>query len=299
MLENGKLLGEGHDQHANIFALGRGRYSLCKGGLYFSMSDNGDPNANARKHEIACVKEFGVGELGLAAVQGGGSVTTPRHRATDQSEAGVTLQHPVVSIVLPFLNGEKFIEEAIESVIAQSLSRWELLLVNDGSTDRSTSAALWYAEKHHDRVRYFEHPGAVNLGQGPSRNLGIARARGQYVAFLDADDVWLPAKLEKQVAVLESHPEVAMTYGPYFIWHGWTGRAEDEARDARVEIGEETIYDRVLPPPGILLSYIKTGGGLPAPCSVLLRRSILEQLGDSRPSSPACTTTRHSSSRSC
>src|SRR5918997_1425231 len=116
----------------------------------------------------------------------------------------------LVSTILPFLNAEKFIEEAIESVFAQTYDDWELLLIDDGSTDGSTRIALQYAERHRGRVRYLEHPEHQNRGVSASRNLGISHARGEYVAFLDADDVWLEHKLEQQVAILSSHPEAGM-----------------------------------------------------------------------------------------
>src|SRR5919107_1887161 len=106
---------------------------------------------------------------------------------------------PLVSTVVAFLNGERFIEEAIESVLAQTYDNWELLLVDDGSTDGSTRIALQCAEQYPAKVRYLEHLGHQNCGMSASRNLGVSRAKGQYIAFLDADDVWLPHKLQQQV----------------------------------------------------------------------------------------------------
>src|SRR5215207_11709928 len=105
----------------------------------------------------------------------------------------------LVSSVMIFLNAEKFIEEAIESVFAQTYDNSELLLVDDGSTDDSTQIALRYAERDPEKVRYLEHPGHRNRGMSASRNLGVSHAEGEYVAFLDADDVWLPYKLQRQV----------------------------------------------------------------------------------------------------
>src|SRR5690349_14319499 len=100
--------------------------------------------------------------------------------------------NPSVSIIVIFLNAVQFIEEAIESVFGQSYDDWELLLVDDGSTDGSAEAAARYAEQWPDKVRYLTHAGRRNRGMSASRNLGIKQARGRYVAFLDADDVWLP-----------------------------------------------------------------------------------------------------------
>src|SRR5262245_21147944 len=98
----------------------------------------------------------------------------------------------LVSVIISFLNAERFIQEAIESVFAQGYEHWELLLVDDGSTDESTAIARRYTAQHPERVRYLEHAGHQNRGLSASRNLGIRHAQGEYIAFLDADDVWLP-----------------------------------------------------------------------------------------------------------
>src|ERR1044072_6648738 len=98
----------------------------------------------------------------------------------------------LISIIIPFLNVEKFIEEAIESVLAQSYDEWELLLADDGSTDRSTEIAQRYARRYPEKVRYVEHEGHRNIGVCGARKLGLIKARGELIAFLDADDVWLP-----------------------------------------------------------------------------------------------------------
>src|SRR4026208_1024460 len=108
---------------------------------------------------------------------------------------------PVVSVISIFFNEEKFIEDAVKSVFAQTYQEWELLLVDDGSTDKSTEIARRFAEQRPERVRYFEHDGHENRGMSATRNLGIRNAKGDYIAFLDADDMWLPHKLDRQVGI--------------------------------------------------------------------------------------------------
>src|ERR1043166_2029312 len=125
---------------------------------------------------------------------------------------------PRVSVIMPFLNTERFIQEAIQSVCAQSFDSWELLLVDDGSTDGSTEIALRYAERYPKKVCYVEHRGHQNRGASASRNLGIYYATGEYIALLDADDVRLPQKLERQVPILDSYPEAGMLYGGTQYW---------------------------------------------------------------------------------
>ena len=84
--------------------------------------------------------------------------------------------------------------------------------MDDGSTDASAGLSKQYAEKYPEKVRYLEHPGHLNRGRPRLRNLGIQHTAGEYIAFLDADDVWLPQKLEQQVAVLNEEPKAAMVY---------------------------------------------------------------------------------------
>jgi glycosyltransferase involved in cell wall biosynthesis len=184
---------------------------------------------------------------------------------------------PLVSVVVPFLNAGRFLDEAIESVFAQSYAGWELLLVDDGSSDDSREIAQRHAEQHPDRVRTLEHPGRVNRGQSASRNLGIRNARGELLAFLDADDIWLPHKLEHQVGILERHPEVGMVCGPSLYWHGWASEAVDV--DRMVPVG--ALQDAVTHPPRLLFELYPLGrGAAPCPTSILLRRAACERVGN-------------------
>lgn len=177
---------------------------------------------------------------------------------------------PLVSVVAIFLNAERFLEEAIQSVIAQTHPRWELLLVDDGSSDGSSAIARRYAASDPDRVRYLDHPGHRNLGMSASRNLGLEHARGEYLALLDADDVWLPGKLERQVTILEMHPEVALLFGAPLYWFGWTGRPEDAQRDYVIDL--KLPADRVYDPPSLLLPFLQRAAPTPCPSDVLVRR---------------------------
>jgi glycosyltransferase involved in cell wall biosynthesis len=187
---------------------------------------------------------------------------------------------PIVSVITPFLNGMRFMEEAVQSVLNQTYPHWELMLINDGSVDESPETAQTYVNDHPARMRYLEHPGRINLGQSASRNLGISQARGEYLAFLDVDDVWLPEKLEKQVHLLETYPEVAMTYGPYYLWHEWDGQPDANARDLKGDVAGGDKYDRVVYPPLIMRHYFEhDGNGLPVPSGVLVRRNAVDAVG--------------------
>lgn len=104
-----------------------------------------------------------------------------------------------VSVVIPAYNAAWCIRRAIDSVLAQSFRDFELIVVDDGSTDGTAAVLAAYG----DAVRVVAKP---NGGLSSARNAGIAAARGEYVAFLDADDWWLPAKLERQVAMMRSRP---------------------------------------------------------------------------------------------
>jgi glycosyltransferase involved in cell wall biosynthesis len=181
---------------------------------------------------------------------------------------------PLVSVVAIFLNGERFLDQAIRSVFEQTHDRWELLLVDDGSTDGSTAIARRWAAQEPERVRYLEHPGHRNEGMSASRNAGLRHARGEYLALLDADDVWLPAKLSRQVAILEAHPQVALLYGAPLYWFGWTGQAEDRARDYVIDL--KLPADRVYDPPALLVPFLRREAPTPCPSDVMVRRSAAE-----------------------
>ncbi|HZD58367.1 MAG TPA: glycosyltransferase family 2 protein [Anaerolineales bacterium] len=184
---------------------------------------------------------------------------------------------PLVSAVIVFLNAEKFIEEAITSILAQTYLNWELLLVDDGSTDRSTEIARRFAARRPTNVRYIEHTGHQNRGKGASRNLGIRNAKGKYIGFLDADDVWLPHKLEQQVAILESQPEAGVLYGNTLYWYSWTQKPEDAGRDFMPHLGVPT--NTMMRPPSLLPLYLRGKVAVPCTCSILLRSSIVYEVG--------------------
>jgi glycosyltransferase involved in cell wall biosynthesis len=109
----------------------------------------------------------------------------------------------------------------VHSVQCQTESAWELLLVDDGSTDRSAVIADELAAADPERIRVLRHDGGVNRGLVASRNLAIAEARGEFLCLLDADDRWEPDKVERQLAALRSRPEVVMMCGP--SWHAPEG----------------------------------------------------------------------------
>lgn len=185
---------------------------------------------------------------------------------------------PLVSVITIFLNaGKTFFEEAIESVFAQTYAHWELLLVDDGSSDISTKIALQYTQQYPQKVRYLEHEGHQNRGMSASRNLGIYNAKGEYAALLDADDIWLPQKLEKQVAILEAQPEAAMVYGSTWMWYSWTGNPEDARRDRGRLLGIEP--DTLVKPPTLLKLFLVDKVETPGTCSVLMRREVIKNLG--------------------
>jgi glycosyltransferase involved in cell wall biosynthesis len=183
----------------------------------------------------------------------------------------------LVSIVVPFLNPGGFLEEAIQSVFAQSYHSWELLLVDDGSSDISSQTAGDYAGGYPEKVRYFEHAGHKNRGQSASRNLGIRHARGEYVAFLDADDVWLPHKLAEQVTILNARSDAGMVYGASQYWSSWTGNPEDRQRDYLAKLG--VTADTLIRPVALLTLSLEATAPTPCPSNILLRRKIVEAVG--------------------
>lgn len=110
-----------------------------------------------------------------------------------------------VSVIIPVYNGDRYLAEALQSVIRQTRPAQEILVVDDGSTDHSAEVAEGFPE-----VRVLKK---AHSGLAPTLNLGVSQAGGQVFAFLDADDRWLPDKLALQLSLLEQHPEFDMVFG--------------------------------------------------------------------------------------
>lgn len=113
---------------------------------------------------------------------------------------------PKVSVIIPAYNGMEYLPQTVDSVLQQTCQDWEMIIVNDGSTDCTSE---WVGQLTDRRVKLISQ---TNQGNCAARNTGIINARGEYIAFLDADDLWKPTKLAKQVEMLEQNPEVGLVY---------------------------------------------------------------------------------------
>jgi glycosyltransferase involved in cell wall biosynthesis len=185
----------------------------------------------------------------------------------------------LVSCIIIFLNEEKYLAEAIESVREQSYSNWELLLVDDGSTDGSASLARSYADREPQRIRYLTHPGRVNRGMSASRNLGLAKANGSLVGFLDGDDRWLPHKLWRQVELFKANASAIVVSGSTNYWHSWNEAAG--TADRLVRVGEllgsdppacALDQDQLHDASSLMTNLYPLGSGVPASMSNMLMR---------------------------
>jgi glycosyltransferase involved in cell wall biosynthesis len=123
------------------------------------------------------------------------------------------MSEPLISVVIPVYGVEKYIEETIRSVMAQTYSNWEIIAVSDGSTDNSEAVILKLQEEE-SRIQYFWKE---NSGVSDTRNYGIARSKGEYIAFLDADDTWIENKLELQVKTFKENPSIGWCFGDAWL----------------------------------------------------------------------------------
>lgn len=182
---------------------------------------------------------------------------------------------PAVSIVVPCRDGERWLAETLSGVEAQTFRRWELLFVDDGSTDAGAAIARRFARRHPGRVRCLEHPGGARRGAFAARLLGARRARAPVIALLDADDLWEPDYLRRHLEIwrrLRSRG-VALSYGPARYW--FPGR-----RSGAKEFVHPmpSLSAAVFPPGGLLQNFLSSGHAtMPrTSCSLLRRRAILE-----------------------
>jgi glycosyltransferase involved in cell wall biosynthesis len=185
---------------------------------------------------------------------------------------------PLVSAIITFHRAPvEFFEEAIESVVAQTYREWELLLVDDGALPASVAVAKRYVARYPGKVRYLHHDGRTNRGMSASRQLGIVTSAGEYLAFLDSDDVWLPQKLKEQVEILAAHPDAAMAYGNTLYWSTWANPGDRSGGDFVPRLG--VAPNRVVPPPSLLPLFLRGQAAVPCTCSILVRRASVDRIG--------------------
>jgi glycosyltransferase involved in cell wall biosynthesis len=165
---------------------------------------------------------------------------------------------PLVSIVIPVFNGELTIKETVTSVLNQTFLDFELIIINDGSSD-STLDVL--AEFKDTRVKIFTY---TNSGLSASRNRGIDHALGEYISFLDADDLWTADKLEAQLNALQEYPEAAVAYS-------WTDFIDERGNMLGIGI-HYTVNGYVYPK---LLEFFFIGSG----SNALIRKQVFDEVG--------------------
>jgi glycosyltransferase involved in cell wall biosynthesis len=187
---------------------------------------------------------------------------------------------PLVSVIMIFLDEARFLAEAIESVVHQQFLDWELLLVDDGSTDGSAEIAQRYARSD-KRIHHLGPQADAPRGTGPSRNIGLAEACGDFVTFLDADDQWPNARvLQRLVRCLTANSPAAMAYGSATWWTSWSQDPEDvpdwlPSHDWVDNVSERApARDAVLPPGALVPVLLTDPKAIPCPCSVIIRREI-------------------------
>src|SRR5882724_1252462 len=174
---------------------------------------------------------------------------------------------PKVSVCIPSFNHARFLPAAIDSALAQTYRDFEIVIVDDGSTDESLSIAEAYAAKYPSYVRVLTHPGHRNLGIAKTSNLAMRSARGEFWSGLPSDDVLFPEKLELQVAYLEAHPELGWVYS--------NAEYIDEAGRSRPELG---LFGEDLSRHQNPVEQLIEQNVIPA-MTILVRRELLERLG--------------------
>jgi len=168
---------------------------------------------------------------------------------------------PQVSVIIPTYNCARYLPEAIDSVLAQTYRDFEIIVVDDGSTDDTPDVLARYGEA----ILVIRQP---NQGRGAARNAGILAARGQYIAFLDADDLWLPRKLEKQMALFEERSEIGWVYSDY-RYFGDTSTGDDSF------FGRHSLRP---PPEGWILVKL-LAGCITSTITVMARAACFRQVG--------------------
>lgn len=170
------------------------------------------------------------------------------------------MSQPVVSIIIPAWNAERYVKGAVDSALSQTYPNVEIVVVDDGSTDNTRELLQPYADAKKIVYVYKE-----NSGLAGARNTGIRNALGSYIALLDADDLFLPEKVEHQVAFLDGHPECDVSYCD--IYHFWDDDPKQLLKlNYRYYSGEEVL-------PNLIRRHFV------APLTMVLRRSVFDRFG--------------------
>ncbi len=194
---------------------------------------------------------------------------------------------PEISILMTAFNSATYLAEALESILRQETSRiWELLFVDDGSSDETVAIATDYARHLPGMVRIFTHANGVNCGISASRNLALSHVRGPLITFLDSDDVWLPHQLETQASLLDRMPNVAMVYAAAERWIDF-GEEFDEKVSRAANWGSNYLPPLVplgesagLLARGRLLQWFRDDESMvPCICTVMLRTAVARAVG--------------------
>ncbi len=188
-------------------------------------------------------------------------------------------KNSLVSIIIPVYNGEKFLKEAINSVLEQTYDNWELIIVNDASTDSSAKIARDYASSN-NKIRLFNH--SQNKYRSGALNTGITKARGEFICFLDADDIYFKDKTASQVDFLNKNPKIDMVYSNLEIFDESGGKNYREAIDFKedpkqllLDVSEKFIKPHTSS--HIILGYKNDFKIIPS-CSVMIRREVFESV---------------------
>ncbi len=177
---------------------------------------------------------------------------------------------PKVSVIIPLFNAAPYIAACLDSVLAQTFDDFEIIVADDGSTDGSADIVAPYRQRYPGKIFIVTHPARANRGITASRNLAIRHARGEYLAFLDNDDLWLPEKLARQVKVLETYQQVALVYAKMeFI------NAEGQAMAVN---GLRAFGDGAPNQPSQIFSRLLRKNPIPS-LTVLARKHFIEEAG--------------------
>lgn len=175
---------------------------------------------------------------------------------------------PTISVVIPAYNAERTVLETVESVQKQTFSDLEIIVIDDGSTDKTKELLEGVTD---ERLKIFSYE---NGGVATARNRGMAHAKGEFIAFLDADDLWTSDKLELQLRALQQHPEAGVTYS-------WTFYFTDGQRESLLPgnsiFFEGNVYTK------LLINNFLANGSNP-----LVRRKAIESVGEFDPTCTPC-----------